>query len=270
MGGATERVAHLKDTDRKTKRETMPIQGNDYAPGKFVWFELITDDVEGDLAHYGEVLGWKTQSMDMGDFEYKMLGRGEVGHCGVVKPQMSGVPTHWASYLAVEDVDATVAKVAEAGGKVVVPPTDLPGVGRFSLIADPEGATVHAFKASGEGKASSGFHWNELWCQDPANTLKFYEKVFGATLEVNEMPFGPYYQLRIGDQLTGGAMKAPSPEIPAHWLPYAVVDDADAAAQRATNHGGQHHGEMMQVDGVGRFAVLASPRGAHLGVIKPA
>lgn len=241
-----------------------------YAPGKFVWFELLTDDVDGELAHYGEVLGWKAKSMDMGDFEYPMLGRGDVGHCGVVKPQMAGVPNHWSSYLAVEDVDATAAKVEAAGGKVLVPPTDLPGIGRFSLIADPEGATVHAFATSGDGSASSGFPWNELWCADPAKTLKFYEEVFGATVETMDMPHGDYFILNIGDHQLGGAMAKPAAEIPSHWLPYAAVDDTDGAVGRAKTHGGRLQGEIMDVEGVGRFAVLTSPGGASLGVLQSA
>lgn len=238
--------------------------------GDFVWFELLTNDVDASVAHYTEVLGWKPRTMDMGDFEYKMLGRNDKGHCGVVKPQQRDVPSHWSAYIAVENVDATAAKVEKAGGKVLVPPTDLPSVGRFALIADPEGATLNIFAANDRENASTGFHWTELWCQEPKKTLAFYEAVLGAKVETMQMPFGDYYTLSFGGDATGGAMKAPSPKIPAHWLPYALVDDPDAAAERARSHGGALQGEVMNVDGVGRFAVLRAPNGAVLGVIKPA
>jgi len=150
--------------------------------GDFVWFELLTNDVDASVAHYTEVLGWKPRTMDMGDFEYKMLGRNDKGHCGVVKPQQRDVPSHWSAYIAVENVDATAAKVEKAGGKVLVPPTDLPSVGRFALIADPEGATLNIFAANDRENASTGFHWTELWCHEPKKTLAFYEAVLGAKI----------------------------------------------------------------------------------------
>lgn len=239
------------------------------ARGQFVWFELVTDDVEAGLSHYEKVLGWTRRAMPMGDFDYQMIGRGELGHCGVVKPQGADAAGHWTSYIAVDDVDATVARVEGAGGEVRVPATDLPGVGRFALIADPEGATLHVFRPAGEGNASSGFHWNELWCHDPEQTLRFYAQVLGAEIVTMDMPMGKYYLLRFGDRATGGAFRSPVADLPAHWLPYALVEDVDAAVGRARSDGGALLGEVQTVEEVGRFAVLASPDGARLGVMVP-
>ncbi len=224
--------------------------------GNFVWFELLTDDVDQSLAHYEKVLGWKPRTMDMGEYTYNMLGRGEVGHCGVVEPVQAGVPNHWTSYVAVKDVDATVAKVEAAGGAVIVPPTDLPDVGRFARIADPEGASLNVFEAKNPDNSSTGFHWNELWCQRPTETLKFYERVLGAEVTSTAMPFGDYFMLEFDGRATGGVVKAPSPDMPAHWLPYATVDDADEATRRAQADGGTLRGEVTSVEGVVRFAIL--------------
>ena len=107
-------------------------------PGTVIWNELITDD-PGVVAFYQHVVGLTTSTMDMGSGEYTMfeVGGQQVG--GSVAPQMPGVPNHWHVYFAVGDADATVAKVAELGGAVVVEPFDTP-VGRLAVVSDPQGA----------------------------------------------------------------------------------------------------------------------------------
>lgn len=91
--------------------------------------------------------------MDMGPMgTYHMLTRGGIAVAGVVStdnPQMSDVPPHWSTYLAVDDVDAKLAKCVELGAKIVVPAMDVPTVGRMGLIQDPQGAHIWLFKGEG-------------------------------------------------------------------------------------------------------------------------
>ncbi len=241
-----------------------------YKHGHFVWFELITPEIDKGTSFYPAVVGWGTQAVDMGAFQYNMLTQGETPQCGVVNAQMEGVPPQWSSYLSVADVDQKAKDVVAAGGKLIVPGTDIPTVGRFALVADPEGATFNLFKAAtGDDNAPTGVHWNELWAKDGAASAAFYAKVFGFDVETMEMPQGPYHVLKSGDEMVAGIMTSTQEKAPSMWLPYLAVEDCDAATGRATEHGATVHMEPMSVPGVGRFSIFADNVGAVVGVIKP-
>jgi uncharacterized protein len=107
-------------------------------PGTVIWNELITTD-PGVVTFYADVLGLTTSTMDMGAGAYTLFEVGGEMVGGTTPPQMPGVPNHWHVYFAVADADATVAKVAELGGAVVVEPFDTP-VGRMAVASDPQGA----------------------------------------------------------------------------------------------------------------------------------
>ena len=121
------------------------------AAGTFCWNELVTPDPGASKSFYSELLGWSSDDLDMGEMgTYTIFRKGEqqvAGMMVMVGEQWQGVPPHWMSYVAVDDVDASTARVEELGGKVCVPPTDIPNVGRFSVITDPTGATVSLFKS---------------------------------------------------------------------------------------------------------------------------
>lgn len=120
----------------------------------FIWHEIYTPDVEATKSFYGKVLGWTTSEMDMGDFKYTMFAAGGEPFAGSIQmegPDWEGVPVHWSTYVAVDDVDATVAKAKDAGGKLLHGPMDVPNVGRMALIQDPQGATIWFFKGAPQG-----------------------------------------------------------------------------------------------------------------------
>ena len=113
--------------------------------GSFVWNELATSDVEGAKSFFGELLGWSFRDVDMGHGTYTIVqnaGSDAAGMMSLDNIEAPGVPPHWMSYIAVDDVDARTGKVAALGGKVMREPFDIPNVGRMSVIADPSGAVV--------------------------------------------------------------------------------------------------------------------------------
>jgi uncharacterized protein len=119
-------------------------------PNSMCWNELMTRDVEQAKRFYGAVLGWAFKTMPMGDFDYTVfeLGEREVGGMMAMDgPMWEGVPAHWMAYFAVADVDATCKKAGELGGKICVPPTDIP-VGRFAVLEDPQGGTFSVLTLS--------------------------------------------------------------------------------------------------------------------------
>jgi predicted enzyme related to lactoylglutathione lyase len=238
------------------------------AHGKFTWFELVTNDIDKAKTFYGETLGWTATTMDMAGFQYSALQFEGKSQAGLVAPQ-GGAPNHWISYLSVDDVDARARKVTEHGGKVLVPPTDIPNVGRFALVADPQGARFNLFKGTTEDGGSTRFHWNELWSPDAQAVLPFYKEVLGYAVETMQMPTGDYHVLKSADGGQGGVMTSPMPGVPAMWLPYVVIDDCDAAVARAKRMGGDVKAEANTIEGIGRLAIVGDSVGAVIGLITP-
>jgi predicted enzyme related to lactoylglutathione lyase len=115
------------------------------AHGHFHWNELVTRDVEKAKKFYGNTIGWTFDAMSMPDGTYWVAKMGDQpvgGLFPIAGPQWDGVPEHWMSYLAVDDVDARVKKATAAGAKLMRPAFDIPGVGRIAILTEPGGAGV--------------------------------------------------------------------------------------------------------------------------------
>lgn len=114
--------------------------------GAFHWNELITKDVDGAKKFYTEVLGWTTEEFPMPTGDYTVVKSGDTPVGGIFDMAQTeapdGTPSHWAAYVAVDDVDAACAKVTAAGGQVMMPPFDVPEVGRIAMIFDNTGALL--------------------------------------------------------------------------------------------------------------------------------
>jgi len=117
---------------------TMPGRGD------FCWYELATTDAEAAKKFYAELFGWEYKAGDIGGTSYnEIVANGRpVGGIHQMGAEFGGAPPHWMAYVAVDDVDASAKRVEELGGKVCVPPTDIPTVGRFCVVNDPAGATI--------------------------------------------------------------------------------------------------------------------------------
>lgn len=120
-------------------------------PGALTWNEVFTTNVDAAGKFYAQTLGWKTEAVDMGKMGTYTLfqNAGEKNNAGgmmAMPPNMKGVPSHWLAYFQVTDCDASTKKVGELGGKVMMPPMDIPNIGRFSIVQDREGATFGLFK----------------------------------------------------------------------------------------------------------------------------
>lgn len=114
--------------------------------GTFSWFELLSRDPAGSGNFYSELLGWELQDVPMGEGEpYTVAAVGEDQVAGILRmpdevPEV--VPTHWGCYLTVDDVDTSSEKAVSLGAVLLMPPTDIPGIGRFCTIKDPQGAVI--------------------------------------------------------------------------------------------------------------------------------
>lgn len=246
-----------------------------HLPGKFVWFEHLSSDQDSTSRFYEQLFGWTTARMPLGDMSYTMIQNGGegVGGYGTAEPGQAA----WRSYLSVADVDASCAAAAADGATVLEPPTDYGPVGRGALIQDPGGAKVSLWKSSdGDGADSmeivpGRFCWNELYVDDPAAVVGFYERLVGFSHEAMDMgTMGMYYVLKTGpngEVRRAGVMARPMPEQAILWVPYVTVADADATAARATSLGATVCVPPMDIPGVGRSTMFIDPAGAMLAAI---
>lgn len=248
------------------------------AHGSFCWYtNFVADDAEAKaaVAFYGEVIGWKFESMDMGDFTYHLLKTGETGRGGIRTVPMP-MPSHWASYLAVDDVDAGAETVKANGGMVMSGPHDIPNVGRYAACADPKGATFLLFKSANkdDGDLSpevGAFHWTELWSKDIADVLDFYTAVTGWTVGSMPMPDGSTYSMFMDGEVPRGGGMAPQQDWGRNmWVPWVHVDDVDSALVRTENSGGKVVMPASDMPNIGRLSVITDPNGCVLGLITPA
>ena len=245
-------------------------------PGKFIWFEHVSDDPSKARTFYSSLFGWKVQDVPMGGQPYSMLHNGATP-IGGLRSDTNGMPSHWATWMSVDDVDAKAGAAERAGAKTVLPPTDFPDAGRGAVLQDPQGAYFGIWRsATGEDapdverSPAGSWCWNELSTSDAAKAVAFYEKAFGYTHDEMPMPEGTYYILKSGGVSRGGVMKHPQPGIPPYWMPYVEVADADATVTKAKSLGAQVMLEPHDIPGVGRIAIVSDNQGAMIGVIRSA
>lgn len=112
--------------------------------GTIHWTELNTRDVDKAIAYYSKICGWTFDKMPMGDADYHIAMMGERMVAGVfdltAMPEMKDLPSHWLTYLAVDDVDAAAQETVEMGGGIIRAAWDVEGVGRIAILSDPSGA----------------------------------------------------------------------------------------------------------------------------------
>jgi hypothetical protein len=183
----------------------------------------------------------------------------------------AGTPPHWLAYVAADDVDALTKRAQALGARVCVPPGDIPTVGRFSVIADPQGATIALFKGNGPGMTQPAevpnghFSWHELIAGEWESAFRFYSQLFGwqKTEAIDMGGMGTYQMYGKGGRTLGGMMtKRPDYPAPPHWLYYIKVGDLDAALGRVKKGGGQVLNGPMEVPGGDRVAQCTDPQGA--------
>ena len=239
------------------------------AVGTFVWRENVSADPQRAERFYTELFGWEIEHFKSGDVDYPMIKANGQLHGGFpTVPE--GTPPHWVSNVQVDSADDTVEKAKSAGGELLVGPMDIPEVGRYAVLKDPQGAIFVAFQPEGDGPTGAGvFVWDELGTQDVDGAETFYHEVFGWTTSDMGEEYGGYKIFNLGEKGVGGLMKMPDPSVPSMWCPYIATEDVDATITKAQGVGGSTIIDAMDVPNVGRIAVLKDPVGAVFGIIKP-
>ena len=219
--------------------------------GRFVWYELVTTDIETAKAFYANVVGWGTRGASMHGLAYSLFIIGDSPVAGLMSlpedARRTGAAPHWIGYVGVDDVDAAVARFTQLGGTVYVPPTDVPNISRFSVVADPQMATLALVKGQKSGQAQSAkpgtrgrVGWHELLAADWEKAFAFYGELFGwqkADSHIGLM--GTYQGFSTEGETIGGMFTKPATLPIPFWLYYFNIDDVQAAAKRVEAGGGQ-------------------------------
>jgi uncharacterized protein len=251
----------------------------DLLHGRFVWSELMTTDTKAAGRFYSKVVGWKTQPFpgsETSEAPYTLWMAGEQGVGGMMampaEMKAGGAPPSWSIYVGVHDADAAAAKALSLGGKVVVPPGDIPKVGRFSVLSDPQGAPFAVLQPDGPSPTGPDaapalleISWRELATTDLAGATAFYRALFGwEMLKANDMgPMGLYQELgRFGRSLGGMYTTPADVQAPPHWLIYAKVPDIQVAVAAVAAEHGQVLDGPMEVPGGDLVARILDPQGA--------
>jgi predicted enzyme related to lactoylglutathione lyase len=245
-------------------------------PGRFVWYELMTTDPAAAIAFYRDIVGWNVEPFG-DDYAMWMGDQGPVGGVTTLpeRARAMGAPPHWLSNVTVDDLDASVAKARELGATVYVEPQEVPDVGRFAVIADPQGAAIALFTPAREmpdhDQSGMGeFCWSELMTTDQDGALAFYSALFGWD-KVDEFDMGPmgvYLLFGRGTKQLGGMMNHPADhQGPPAWLYYTHVPDLDASIARAQARGAQLLNGPMEVPGGARVAQLMDAQGAAFALL---
>jgi len=252
------------------------------SPAQFVWYELMTTDAKAAESFYRKVVGWNVQDASQGDMKYTALLAGEAPVAGLMTlPKEAcdaGARPGWLGYVGVDDVDAYAGRVTKAGGKIHVPPTDIPNVGRFAMVADPQGVTFNLFKPSADmsrpaaDPAKPGIvGWHELLAVDGDKAFDFYAGLFGWTkAEAIDMgAMGRYQLFAAGGAPIGGMMTKPAGVPAPFWTYYFQVDGIGAAMERLKAGGGTVINGPMEVPGGSWIVQGLDPQNAMFSLVSP-
>lgn len=243
--------------------------------GKFVWHDLITEDVAVAKKFYSELFGWAFEATTHprgGDYTLIMSGGQLLG--GMVQradPDEADY-SRWLPYLSVADVDRAVNHTLAAGGAAVIGPVDLGDIGRAAAVTDPQGAVLGLLRIrmgdpdDPAGTAPGRIVWNELLAADDRRAAQFYADLAGFESETIARRGGQYTLMRAQGRDRAGIMVRPDERVTPLWLTYFAVDDVAAAAQRAAELGGAvilgPSPELRE----GRLALVTDPGGAILAL----
>jgi predicted enzyme related to lactoylglutathione lyase len=247
-------------------------------PGRFVWFELVTDDVEAATSFYGGLFGWELVEDTEAGIEYWVITHRGLPIGGVAqvpkreededeegeKPPPAAAA--WLATMAVPDLEAELGPLASRGGLLHLGPLQVEGRGRMAVASDPGGAMIVLLQPR-DGAPPESDHepgrwiWVELWAEKPAQSIAFYGPWVGyRAVEVKRPQEPSYHVLARGMTPRAGLAAIPIHAVKPNWLPYVQVADLDATITRAQQLGGRLFARDDDA------AVLIDPAGAAIGV----
>ena len=244
-------------------------------PGRFVWHDLLTKDVPAAKRFYGELFGWSFEDTKRGDRPYVLARSTGTLVAGIVDVTANAnAGPQWLSYMAVADLDKTLAQVRSDGGKVLVEPRSFPNA-RAAVVADPQGAPLGLAQVRRDipdpaNPAQSQFFWDESLARNSSQAIAFYARLAGYESAVSESRLGVEYHVLRKTRPRAGLFQLPATTagVEPNWLPYILANDPAALAARVGALGGRVLLPTAPERRNGSLVVIADPGGAPLALQK--
>jgi len=245
-------------------------------PGKFVWRDLMTDDISAVKKFYSELFGWTYLDIGESDNDYSVVlheGKPIAGIFKLRDVESKNKFSQWISYLSVMDMNKTVDYIKDNGGSVYREPFELPNRGNVSFIFDSQQAVLAFVKSSSgdpvdQDPVYNEWFWTELWTNDVEKSINFYQGLFGYDHRTfNTRAENKYYVLEKENRPRAGIIKIPFENVKPHWMPYIAVKDPSEIVKRVEQLGGTVY---LGTEGIAgnNAAIIADPSGAVFTVQK--
>lgn len=252
------------------------ITTNEFHPGKFVWRDLMTDNISSVKKFYSELFGWTYLDIGESDNDYSVIlqeGKPIAGIFRLRNIEEKQRYSQWISYLSVADMNQAINYTKASGGKIYREPFELLNRGTVAYVFDSQNSVLAFVKSSSgdpvdQDPVYNQWFWTELWTNDVQNSIKFYSELFG----YNQKTFdtraeNQYYVLENENRPRAGVIKIPFENVKPHWMPYIAVKDPVEIIKKVEQLGGTVY---LGTEGIAgnNAAIIADPSGAVFTVQK--
>ena len=249
---------------------------DEFHPGKFVWRDLMTDDISSVKKFYSELFGWKYLDVGETENDYSVVLHDGKPIAGIFKlrdVETKNKYSQWISYLSVKDMNQSVDYIKVNGGSIYREAFELPNRGTVSFVFDAEQAVLAFVKSSSgdpvdQDPVYNEWFWTELWTNDVNKSVKFYKDLFGYSHRTfDTRADNQYHVLENENKPRAGIIKIPFENVKPHWMPYIAVKDPSEIVKRVEQLGGKVY---LGTEGIAgnNAAIIADPSGAVFTIQK--
>jgi len=249
---------------------------NEFHPGKFVWRDLMTDDIPAMKKFYSELFGWTYLDVADEEKDYTVVlhdGKPIAGMFKLRDVKAEHKYSQWICCVSVADMIQAINYTKQSGGTIYREPFELPNRGLVAYVFDSQNAVLAFVKSSsGDPKdvepVYNGWLWTELWTEDIENSNSFYTELFGYSLKkFSTSAENLYYVFQKENEPRAGMVKIPFEDVKPHWMPYIAVKDPADIVEKVEELGGTIY---LGLDDTGRSdaAIIADPSGAVFTIQK--
>jgi predicted enzyme related to lactoylglutathione lyase len=249
----------------------------EHIPGKLLWADLFTTDVDNASKFYCGVFGWTATVVDQKGKGYTEFSNSGTPVAGLVPRSVQGGthPSRWIGFYAVENIDRSVAAAARDGGIVRAPSRNFPDRGFQAIVSDNDGVPIGLLQSSSGDTPDNetlpgSWNWFELYVRSPKATTEFYHDVLGFSVsgETN-LERKSDFILSCGGKARGGVAPLPSGEdSKPSWLGIIRVADLDKTLAKVPGLGGEVLVAPHSVEFGSRFAIILDPTGGTIGLVE--
>ena len=252
------------------------VATKEFHPGKFIWKDLMTDDLEAAKKFYSGLFGWTYVDVENGNKDYTIVlheGKPIAGMFRLQDVKKEQKYSQWISYISVPDMTQAINYLENSDGSVYREAFELPNRGTVAYVLDDENAVL-AFVKSSSGDPSDfepvydEWFWTELWTSNIEKSEKFYTELFGYNLrKFTTAASNQYYVFQNENKPRAGMLKIPYDNVKPHWMPYIAVKDPIAIVNKVEDLGGHIY---IRPEGISMndAAILADPSGAVFTIQK--